>query len=500
MLITTYSCHAHTLGVAPLQLQINISRGIKFHLLGIPARPGNEIRNRVYTALRSNGWRWPGQRITIQCEESPVPVRHYELDLAIALGILAASNQLHLPDLDQYLIVGNLGLDGTLLKTKDPYNAVARAIALGKKGIILQFDADFSFIAPLPNGFRIGRAVHIQDAIDILQAEHWQQMPITSEQLQITQQDALCFSQVEGHEIFKRAMEVAAAGGHHLWAEGSPGLGKTMLLERMHTILPPPNVRTVALVQSLGEAFGKRTVERPCGSLRLEQSLTSIYGNAPELMQYAIEAFNTGAQDLSDVPVHAIPGKPQQVPTLIKSLGGVLIVDELLKHKERFRAALLKPMDSYAFQCIAAANPCPCGHFNSPIPCKCTPIALENHRQRFQAALRDRFDICLPITAPRQEFEAAETSTQIQRRVHQAWSIQMSRQGKQNAQLSEEEILFLGLVPQNIYQWLVEHCVESRISIRGRRQVLGVALTIMDLAEQPRMDLGHLQEALLMRD
>jgi magnesium chelatase family protein len=217
-------------------------------------------------------------------------------------------------------------------------------------------------------------------------------------------------------------------------------------------------------------------------------------------MQYAIEAFTTGAQDLSDVPAHAIPSKPQQVPTLIKSLGGVLIVDELLKHKERFRAALLKPMDSYAFQCIAAANPCPCGHFNSPVPCKCTPIALENHRQRFQAALRDRFDICLPITAPRQEFEAAETSTQIQRRVHQAWSIQMSRQGKQNAQLSEEEILFLGLVPQNIYQWLVEHCVEWRISIRGRRQVLGVALTIMDLAEQPRMDLAHLQEALLMRD
>ena len=499
MLITTYSCYAHTLGVAPLQLQVNISRGIKFHLLGIPARPGIEIRNRVYTALRSNGWRWPGQRITIQCEESPIPIRQYELDLAIALGILAASNQLHLPDLDRYLIIGNLGLDGAVLKAKDPYNAVARAIALGKKGIILQFDADFSFTVPLPIGFRIGRAAHLQDAIDVLQAEYWQQMPITSEQLQITQQDALCFSQVEGHNMLKRALEVAAAGSHHLWAEGSPGLGKTMLLERMHTILPPPNVLTSALVRSVGEAFGKRTVDRPCESLRLEQSLTSIYGNAPELMQYAIEAFNTGAQDLSDVPAHAIPGKPQQVPTLIKSLGGVLIVDELLKHKERFRAALLKPMDSYTFQCIVAANPCPCGHFNSQIPCKCTPIALENHRQRFQAALRDRFDICLPIAAPRQEFEAAETSTQIQRRVHQAWSIQMSRQGKQNAQLSEEEILLSGLVPQNVYRWLVEHCVESRISIRGRRQVLGVAMTIMDLGEEQCMELGHLKEALLMR-
>ena len=213
-----------------MQLQINISRGIKFHLLGIPARPGNEIRNRVYTALRSNGWRWPGQRITIQCEESLVPIRQYELDLAIALGILAL--------------------------------------------------ADISIVRRLVS----------------------------------------------------------------------------------------------------------------------------------------------------------------------------------------------------------------------------TPIALENHRQRFQAALRDRFDICLPITAPRQKFEAAETSAQIKRRVHLAWSIQMSRLGKQNAQLSEEEILLLGLVPNEIYQWLVVHCVESRISIRGRRQLLSVALTIMDLEGKQCMHLSHLQEALLMRD
>lgn len=185
---------------------------------------------------------------------------------------------------------------------------------------------------------------------------------------------------------------------------------------------------------------------------------------------------------------------------MIKSLGGVLIVDELLKHKERFRAALLKPMDSYTFQCVAAANPCPCGYFNSPTPCKCTPIALENHRQRFQAALRDRFDICLPISAPKQDLAASETSAQIKRRVHQAWYIQMNRQGKQNAQLSEEEILLLGLVPQDMYQWLVAHCAASRISIRGRHQVLGIALTIMDLKEKRCMNLEDLQEALLMRD
>ena len=500
MLITTYSCYAHTLGVTPLQLQINISRGIKFHLLGIPARSGNEIRNRVYTALRSNGWRWPGQRITIQCEQLAIPIRTYELDLAIALGILAASDQLHLPDLDQYLIVGNLGLDGTLLKANDPYNAIARAIALGKKGIILQFDADFSFTPPLPAGFRIGRAVHLQGAIDVLQAEDWQQMPITSEQRQIVQQDALCFSQVQGHEKLKRALEVAAAGGHHLWAESAPGLGKTMLLERMHTILPPPNVGTSGLVKSLGEALGKRGVDRPSESLRLEQSMISIFGKTPELMQYAIQAFASGGQDLSNIPAHSIPSNLQQVPTLIKSLGGVLIVDELLKHKERFRAALLKPMDSYTFQCIAAANPCPCGHFNSPTPCKCTPIALENHRQRFQSALRDRFDIRLPITAPRQVVEAPELSSKIKRRVEEAWSIQMSRQGKQNAQLSEEEILRLGLVPQDVYLWLVDYCEELLISIRGRRQVLAVALTIMDLEKQQLLELRHLQEALLMRD
>ena len=263
--------------------------------------------------------------------------------MAIALGILAASDQLHLPDLDQYLIVGNLGLDGTLLKANDPYNAIARAIALGKKGIIIQFDADFSFTAPLPAGFRIGRAVHLQGAIDVLQAEDWQQMPITSEQRQIEQQDALCFSQVQGHEKLKRALEVAAAGGHHLWAESAPGLGKTMLLERMHTIVPPPNVGSSGLVKSLGEALGKRGVDRPSESLRLEQSMISIFGKTPELMQYAIQAFASGGQDLSNIPAHAIPSNLQQVPTLIKSLGGVLIVDELLKHKERFRAALLNP-------------------------------------------------------------------------------------------------------------------------------------------------------------
>ena len=500
MLITTYSCHAHTLGVAPLQLQINISRGIKFHLLGIPARPGNEIRNRVYTALRSNGWRWPGQRITIQCEESPIPIRQYELDLAIALGILAASDQIHLPDLDQYLIIGNLGLDGAVLKANDPYNAVVRAIALGKKGIILQFEADFSFTAPLPKGFRIGRAVHLQGAIDLLQAEDWQQMPITSEQRQTAKHNDLCFSQVQGHEKLKRALEVAAAGGHHLWAEGSPGLGKTMLLERMHTILPPPNVGISELVQSLGEARGKTVVDRPCESLRLEQSMTSIFGSTSELMQHAIQAFSSGVQDFSDIPAHAIPSNPEQVPTLIKSLGGVLIVDELLKHKERFRAALLKPMDSYTFQCIAAANPCPCGHFNSPTPCKCTPVALENHRQRFQAALRDRFDIRLPITAPRKVINAPEVSSTIKRRVGEAWSIQMNRQGKQNAQLSEEEILRLGLVPQEVYLWLVDYCEELLISIRGRRQMLAVALSIMDLEKQQLLELRHLKEAVQMRD
>ena len=114
--------------------------------------------------------------------------------------------------------------------------------------------------------------------------------------------------------------------------------------------------------------------------------------------------------------------------------------------------------------------------------------------------MRDRFDIRLPITAPRQVVEAPEFSSKIKRRVEEAWSIQMSRQGKQNAQLSEEEILRLGLVPQDVYLWLVDYCEEFLMSIRGRRQVLAVALTIMDLEKQQLLELRHLQEALLMRD
>ena len=493
MLIRIHTVQPSVLLPVPVLLEVNISRGIKFHLSGNVHTSIKENRQRIYATLKNEGWHWPGQRITLNFRPLELLKKGSHYDLPMAIGILGASGQIATELLAKTLFFGAVQLDGTIEPCREARNLLETAYREGLHRVVLNIPSkQMRRLSAEYHMLEIVNVSTLKEAIKFLQLGVLPEVP-TQEQEGEEVNDYGCFSEVKGLDAFKRALEIAATGGHHILLKGAPGIGKTMLLNRFPSILPPVAPSDKSLLAMLGNNTGGSTFggRRPFIKTMTDESIKSLFGSKE--IQSLKDQFELTEQEVFwrtkvETMSKAVLGK------FHAALGGTLFLDELPTLSRGVLDALLLHMDRYRAQMIMAMNPCHCGYFNHPeIDCTCTAINLHRYQGVLSGALLDRIDLQLTQghTAPKGKSESSE---KIRGRVLKGYEIQMERSDKQNARLTLDELKPLVLHNNTMKRSFLNHLKVQKWSLRKQRSLLSVVLTIADL-EGLIPGKKHLEEA-----
>ena len=473
-------------------VEVHLANGLpSFTIVGLPDTAVKESRDRVRAALVNSRFEFPARRITVNLAPAELPKESGRFDLPIALGILAASRQLQTDGISKYEFAGELSLSGELRPVRGALAMTWRAAREGRAFILPPQSADE---AALVGGAIIYQAGSLLDVCAHLAGR--QLLPRPTAQPIVIPPNYPDLADVKGQAQAKRALEVAAAGGHSVLMVGPPGTGKSMLAARFPGLLPPMSGEEAlesAALASLGSGgFRPETwKQRPFRAPHHSASSVALVG---------------GGSD----------PRPGEISL---AHNGVLFLDELPEFDRRVLEALREPLESgrvaisraarqaefpARFQLIGAMNPCPCGylgHFSGR--CRCTPDQVARYRHRLSGPLLDRIDIQIEVPALREDelvqAGRGENSSQVQERAARARGRQLERQGKNNTRLGPREVERFCAVEDKASALLKQAIARLHLSARAYHRVLKLARTIADLAGEASVGVAHVAEAIQYR-
>ncbi|MDO9622290.1 MAG: YifB family Mg chelatase-like AAA ATPase [Moraxellaceae bacterium] len=491
-LATVYSCACSGLDAPLVRVEVHLSPGLPgLAVVGLPETAVRESKDRVRSAILNSGYEFPSQRVTINLSPADLPKEGGRFDLPIALGILAATGAIPEQSLKTIICIGELSLSGQLMPIS---GALSASLMASKAGASLVLPTANGNEAALPACTEVLTADTLTQVVQHCQGHHKLSTHNLSISTDTSNNPALDLAQVQGQFQAKRALEIAAAGGHSLLFLGPPGAGKSMLAARLPSILPNLTLSQQVEVAAIHS---------------LHQPLHALTGTAP---------FRAPHHSASTA---ALVGGGQHGKTKPGEISlahhGVLFLDELPEFNRQALEALREPLEAghiclarahqqvtfpASFQLVAAMNPCPCGYAGmSNNRCRCTPERIQHYLTRISGPLLDRIDIRLslqPVELDQlQQGHHGETSVVVAARVAAARAIQYQRQGQLNTGLTGDRLV-LNLSAKTKSR-LLTACKRLEISARGYHRILRVARTIADLSQAPNIEEPHINEALSLR-
>lgn len=508
MFVKVFSSAVYGIEAKLITIEVNISQGIKYYIVGLPDVAVKESLQRIECAVTACGWRMPRQRIVVNLAPAYIRKEGSAFDLAIAIGILSASQQIHFPQLDDFLFLGELSLDGSLLPI---HGVLSMVLCAQKEGLsaVLVPKANYAE-ASIVEGISVYTADNLQEvvALCMLGELSSESIPVNVEPIssQADPTESLDFADVKGQEQGKRALEIVASGGHNLLMIGPPGAGKSLLARLIPTIMPPI---------SRAEALETTQIYSVTGKLLPGQS---ILENRP---------FREPHHSITQAALLGGGNFPQPGEISLAH-HGVLFLDELPEFKRNVLEVLRQPLESRNititrahisanfpanFILVAAMNPCPCGYYNQPDSvriCNCSSWNVQKYRQRVSGPLLDRIDMHLEVEVVRfsdlQSSQPKENSLTVRQRVTAARKIQENRFENTrpriycNAQMSPKQVKqFCALTPLAL-SLLGQVMDRLGLSVRAYDRIIKVSRTLADLSASPDIQEEHVAEAIRYRN
>lgn len=503
MLVKTYCAAVNGLEVTTVTIEVSLTKGIMYHFTGLGDTAVREGRDRIAAALRFNGFRFPHADITVNMAPADLRKEGSSFDLPLAIAILSANNDIETDVLPQYMMVGELGLDGRLQPVKGALPIAIKARSEKFKGLIVPKQNEME--AAVVNDLEVYGMENMMDVINFLTGKK-QFAPVELDTRRVFYEQQykfdLDFADVRGQESVKRAMEVAAAGGHNLIMVGPPGSGKSMMAKRLPSILPP---------LSLSESLETTQIHSVAGKLGQGSSLISQ------------RPFRAPHHTISEVALVGGGNNPQPGEITLAH-NGVLFCDELPEFNKSTLEVLRQPLEDRkitisrakytieypcSFMFVSSANPCPCGYYGDPThTCVCTPGQRQRYMNKISGPMLDRIDIQIDIVPVPfnaiSNSQPGEPSEAIRERVIKARQIQEQRfknvKGVHcNAQMTERMIHEYAEPDEEGVQMLRIAMERLSLSARAYNRILKVARTIADLAGSEKVLVDHVSEAINYR-
>lgn len=503
MLVKVYAAALQGIDATTVTIEVNSSRGIKFFLVGLPDSAVKESHERIISALQVNGYKFPTRQIVINMAPADIRKEGSSYDLPLAIGILASAGEVSEEKLSKHLIIGELSLDGSLQPIKGALPIAISARAQGFEGFILP--KQNAREAAVVNNLNVYGVENIKEVIEFFNGERQLEPTIVNTREEFYQHQnsfPYDFADVKGQENVKRALEVAAAGGHNLIMIGAPGSGKSMMAKRLPSILPP---------LSLGESLETTKIHSVAGKLTKNDSLI------------ATRPFRSPHHTISQVAMVG-GGQNPQPGEISLAHNGLLFLDELPEFSRSVLEVLRQPLEDRhisisrakysldypaSFMLVASMNPCPCGYYNHPTKaCVCNPGQVHRYLNRISGPLLDRIDIQIEIVPvpfeKMAEQQTAESSAAIRERVIKARKIQEERFASHpgiycNAQMESKLLHQYATPDEKGLQLLRTAMTRLNLSARAYDRILKVARTIADLEGCERVMPHHLGEAISYR-